>query len=577
MLKLEIRTGPKTGKVYQVAKSASIGRSQDNQIYVLDPQVSRYHARVFLEDGLFWVEDTGSYNGTQVNEERISKRLLKDGDLIRLGNTELRVIAEKGAFTASHKLLVTKEYDAGTPLLVKNADQMIMPTLDDQGLEKYLSVVGISGFESTEDLGRSEHNQKVLLQAQRFAVLYDIARTLQQNRTLDEQLKTIMDYLFRIFRQVDSAMVILQDPESQELVPVLARQRKGDLLGDVKMSQTVIREVLESRMAVITADAETDKRFAKSQSVMMMGLHSLMCVPMISRDSVIGLVQVASLGDPGSFSEEDMFLMSVIATLAAVAIENTRLVADLRRTINELELAQEELLVAQRQLIEQERLASVGQLASGIAHEIKNNLGPILLADMIRQRYPEDKTVAEYADLIMESSKRILAVTNEVRAFTSGRGENFNFVPHDLEDLVRSTVRFLRYDKEVKSLPLDVVVQANCTVMVDPDRLKQVLINLIRNAAQAVSPQEGRIELILGCDPEGAYVTVKDNGGGIPEDILQRILEPFFTTKADKGTGLGLHISRMIVEKHRGEIRCESKQGIGTSMTVRLPMHGETI
>ncbi len=574
MLKLAIKTGAKAGKTVTVEDRARIGRSQDNELFLPDPQISRFHAEIRAEDDEYWIEDAGSYNGTLVNEIRVEKRPLRDGDVILVGNTELQAsLPTKKGSSTNQRLLVTQELSASQPMLVRSAEQMALPELDRVGLDNYLKAAGISDVHDiTEGEDAAQQQGRLLRQAQQFAVLYDAAMSMQKNLGLDDIVDTVGEYVLQVFKVVDFVNVVLMDPETSELVPILTRNRKGITQDDIQISNTIISEVINSKRAVLTSDASTDDRFSGAQSIMMYGFRSLLCVPMITMERVIGLVQVTTQNKAGVFSEEDMFLLTVLASLAATAIENSRLMERQRRTIDELREAQTHLLSVQERLVEQERLASVGQLASGIAHEIRNMLGPIMLAEMIQQRYPDDNVIREYSDTILESHKRILGIVGEVRAFSSGQGPQHNPEPTILGQLVNSVVRFLRYDREVKEIPIDVTVEQDLAIDVDGDKLKQILINLIRNAVQAVEKKDGRVNIQVGCTKDRAFIQIVDNGTGISDEHLEQIWKPFFTTKEGTGTGLGLHVSKTIVERHGGTLECTSVPGKGTRMTIWLPV-----
>ena len=574
MLKLVIKTGAKAGKTVTVENHARIGRSQDNELFLPDPQISRFHAEIRAEGDEYWIEDAGSYNGTLVNEIRVDKRPLRDGDIVRVGNTEFQASLPTKRSNSSQRLLVTQELSQNTPMLIRSAEQMSLPDLDRVGLDNYLKAAGISDIHDITTGEDAAHQQgRLFRQAQQFAVLYDAAKSMQRKLGLDDIVETTGEFVLQVFKAVDFVNVVLMDPETSELIPVLARDRKGITQEDIRISNTIINEVVNSKRAVLTSDASTDDRFSGAQSIMMYGFQSVLCVPMISMERVVGLVQVTTRNKAGAFSEEDMFLLTVLASLAATGIENARLMERQLRTIDELREAQTHLLSAQARLVEQERLASVGQLASGIAHEIRNMLGPIMLAEMIRQRYPNDEVIREYSDTILESHKRILDIVGEVRVFSSVQGPQHNPEPTAMGRLVRSVVRFLRYDRDVKEIPIEVTVEQDMALEVDGDKLKQVLINLIRNAVQAVDPRAGRVNVLLGTAANRAYIQIVDNGTGIPDDHLEEIWKPFFTTKEDTGTGLGLHVSKTIVERHGGAIECTSVPGKGTRMTIWLPMN----
>ena len=324
-------------------------------------------------------------------------------------------------------------------------------------------------------------------------------------------------------------------------------------------------------MAVISTDASSDPRLKSSDSIIMYGMRSIMCVPMISQESVIGIVQVVSEKDFAAFGEDDLYLLTVIASLAAVSIQNARLYERQKEALEDARRAHEDLVKTQAELINKEKLATVGQLASGIAHEIKNSLGPVSLVHLLRERHPDDEVLQEYTDLILESNNRILSIISEVASFTQGETRVYDRKPTSLRPLLESVVNFLKFDRDVKRAGVKLHIHEPITVDINADRIKQVIINLIRNAAQSLPENDGSINVTLDRDGEDAVIRVVDNGCGIPEENLQKIWTPFFTTKEGTGMGLGLDISRMIIEEHDGAMECSSTIGGGTIMTIRLP------
>jgi signal transduction histidine kinase len=138
--------------------------------------------------------------------------------------------------------------------------------------------------------------------------------------------------------------------------------------------------------------------------------------------------------------------------------------------------------------------------------------------------------------------------------------------------MLESVLAFLKFDKDVKKAPVTLSVHHPAEANIDANRLKQVIINLIRNSVHALPEKGGKVEIVLGVEKEMALIRVIDNGCGIPDEIMANIWSPFFTTKEDSGMGLGLHISRQIVEQHEGRLECSSKVGKGTVMSVFLPL-----
>jgi two-component system NtrC family sensor kinase len=240
-------------------------------------------------------------------------------------------------------------------------------------------------------------------------------------------------------------------------------------------------------------------------------------------------------------------------------------------------LESHELAIANMALTERllsfQRLATLGRATAEIAHELGNRVAMLPLIEMIEERYAGDAELLEMAKFARETSDRLTALIEEIKSFVRCDGTHLDVKPFCLADAIYELTSFLRFDQSIPSDRLITRIWAEPTVSASKAKLQQVLVNLLKNAADAIRDRhDGRIELAVGIQGEQAVLTVTDNGCGMTPEIMARIWEPFFTTKADKGTGLGLDISRRIVESHGGTIHCDSEAGLGTTFTVHLPM-----
>jgi len=280
---------------------------------------------------------------------------------------------------------------------------------------------------------------------------------------------------------------------------------------------------------------------------------------------------------------------------------------ELRATTRELEKAYEELKTAQMQVFQQEKMASIGQLAAGVAHEINNPMGFISSNLSTLNKYFE--RMSEY----FSSAESALSVCTEkestIQLEETKRRLKINYIMDDARHLIAESLdgagRVRRIVQDLKSFSrvdqpesafIDVNAALETTINIAwneikyvavlnrkfsdipqikcfPQQLNQVFLNILINAAHAITEKNGIIDVQTWADDTNVYVSVSDNGCGIPEKIMQKIFEPFFTTKeVGKGTGLGLSISYDIVKKHGGNIIVESEIGRGTTFTVTLPV-----
>jgi signal transduction histidine kinase len=251
--------------------------------------------------------------------------------------------------------------------------------------------------------------------------------------------------------------------------------------------------------------------------------------------------------------------------------------AELERSHADLSQANDALRIAQERLVQSERLAAVGRVASGIAHEIGNQLALVGYAEAIKARSAANPEIVELSEVIVAAQKRLAAMVGEIKDFTRGDAPaGLALEPADVSSVVDEALAILHYDREVGARTVVRETRKRPLARLHRGKFAQVLINLVRNAAQA-SPSKQPIEVTLDENERGDVVlTVADHGAGMTPEVLARLGEPFFSTRGERGTGLGIGISRRIVAEHGGTIRFDSTPGEGTRVTVTVPGLGAT-
>jgi len=244
----------------------------------------------------------------------------------------------------------------------------------------------------------------------------------------------------------------------------------------------------------------------------------------------------------------------------------------LQSTHQQLSLAYKQLKETQNQLIHAEKLSLIGQLSSGIAHEVKNQLNMIGFAELIQETYPEDEKVQKYTGYIMKAGKNIYNLIDEMRRFAKKEQRHYEMEVSSVTDVLERILNFIRFDKLLKQRKLTTYFQAHPLTLLNEDKFGQVIVNLLRNAAQATPNNTGEIHIPVTVNENHALIAVQDNGCGISDEHLEKIWESFFTTKGGDGTGLGLDICKRIIEEHHGTITCASQLNIGTTFTISLPI-----
>ena len=232
----------------------------------------------------------------------------------------------------------------------------------------------------------------------------------------------------------------------------------------------------------------------------------------------------------------------------------------------------EELKQAQYQVMQQEKMASLGLLASGIAHEIGNPLTSISSLTQVLRRRLKDEMNVEYLNTIMKNIDRISRIVRELVDFS--RPSSYELKLSDINQIIQSAVGIVRYDKRSKDIGYDLSLDPNLpgTIIV-ADQLLQVFVNILFNAVDAMQGYGNLISVSTKTEDGQILISIKDTGCGIPEEYLSKIFEPFYTTKeVGKGTGLGLSVSYGIIRNFDGEILVESEVGKGSTFTIKLPI-----
>jgi signal transduction histidine kinase/iron only hydrogenase large subunit-like protein len=255
------------------------------------------------------------------------------------------------------------------------------------------------------------------------------------------------------------------------------------------------------------------------------------------------------------------------------------LVDELEETCDQLRISGDELAKAQRRLVLTEKLASMGQLSAGVAHEINNPLGVVLIySHMLLRGLAERDPQREDLEVIVREASRCRDIVRGLLDFA--RQSRVNKSPTDLAALIREVDAIMR--PRLVDRPVELVVDVDPALpvmMLDTLQIKQVVVNLVQNAADAIEG-EGSIRVSARLLPRGdsVEIVVADTGAGIPEENLSKLFTPFFTTKEQgKGTGLGLAITYGVVKMHCGDIIADSTVGKGTTFTVTLPLEQEVL
>jgi two-component system NtrC family sensor kinase len=266
--------------------------------------------------------------------------------------------------------------------------------------------------------------------------------------------------------------------------------------------------------------------------------------------------------------------IAVCQGLAEIEMCLPYLVEELETTLKELRASHQELASAQSRLIQTERLASMGQISAGVAHEINNPLSTILLySHMLLKHHKQEDAESDEVQMILSEATRCRNIMRGLLDFA--RQSRVVKEQTDLEALIAEVIYNMQLKAENSHVTLESEIRPGLpAVKVDADQVRQMLANLIQNGIDAIEEQ-GRVTIAVSKpeDQELLEIVVRDTGRGIPEEVLSEIFTPFYTTKQlGKGTGMGLSIVYGVVKMHSGEISVNSEVGKGATFTIRLPL-----
>ncbi len=427
--------------------------------------------------------------------------------------------------------------------------------------EQLLSTLAAQAAVAIENARLHEEERR---RAKELAVLNKVGRVITSTLDLDEVLTLVMTEV-RTMLGVEAASVLLHDAERDELIFTADAGPASETLVGTRMPATmgIAGWVIQEGQQVLLDDVRDDSRFYDHiDAVTGLTTRSLLAMPLMHKERVIGVIEAINKAN-GVFDKYDQNLLSTLAGSAAVAIENARLY--------EAEQEQRRLVEqSQAQLVQSEKLAATGRLAASLAHEINNPFQAIHNSLQIMLNFSlEPDEQREYLQTADEEVERLIELTDRILDFARRPQRKMELV--NLNDVIEKTLALAdkyfqhRHITLQRDLSLDLP-----TMLAAPDELGQVFLNLVINAVDAM-PEGGELRVSSYLAEDGRQaVDFSDTGCGIPHEHLDRIFEPFFSTK-EGGTGLGLSVSYSVAERHGGDIAVQSTEGKGTIFTVWLP------
>ena len=420
-------------------------------------------------------------------------------------------------------------------------------------------------------------NQRVM----ELSVLHDVSAAINSMLDMDKTTNVIMDSAFKLM-PAEMGAVMLAGEDGGDFHVLISRSLSGNVPDKlaVDAEDSVLSKVHREGKIMVVGDAAEDRVLQRlagpSQQI-----GSAICAPLKHKGHVAGLFLLGSLTYKDSFDQRDAELLAIFADQVAIALENARLFQNLEKSLAELK-------ETQAKMIQTSKMAAVGQLSAGVAHELNNPIVGILgysqyALEKVKAKKPEELTTEDiegyikYLGYIEQESQRCKVIIQNLLNFSRKSTAEMQSV--DINKILEETFTFTAHQLEMHNVKLEHDLADDVQQITgNASQLQQVFTNIIINAQKAMK-EGGSLRVTSRMNgrgrEDGPAVEIKfaDTGCGIAADVLPKVFDPFFTTRrVGEGTGLGLSLSHGIVKTHGGDISVESTLGLGTTFTVVLPV-----
>ena len=379
--------------------------------------------------------------------------------------------------------------------------------------------------------------------------IVQIGKILSSHLAFDNLLVSIVKETSGVL-EADRTSLFIYDKEKEELWSKIAEK---STLKEIRFSteKGIAGYVSKTRQILNIKDVSKHALF-NPEFDMQTGFHtkSMLCAPLETTDGIlVGVIQVLNKKKTTSFGVDDEDIFRTFASLVAVLIENAR-------------LSEENL--------KKERLAIIGDMASTIVHDLKNPMSTIKgYAQLIATTSPD---LIKPASIIANEIDRLSEMAQELLEFSTGSSNRCEFQEIECDPFFNEIFEFLKGDLTNKSLILDHNIKFKGKIRINKEKIRRAILNIAKNSIESMG-QEGRLGITVSesIEKKGIIISLVDTGKGMPEEIRKSIFEPFVTHGKQNGTGLGMSITKKIIDLHNGTIQIESKEGHGTKVTITLP------
>ncbi len=399
----------------------------------------------------------------------------------------------------------------------------------------------------------------------------DFSKKAAANLNFDELTKSLVATLNRVFNCPVALFVAETKEESLHLIETAGFPVKPYEHSFVLIKSPIVEHLIKTARPV---PVYSIKSFAGPAGILESGLKwldnldsELVC-PMMFKDRLSGILVLGKKKGLYPYSDEDISLLSALGPQIAIALENARLYLESQEAYRELREAQEHLMHS-------ERMKLLGEVSSGVAHDLNNLLAVISARAEMNLELDEQPQARRNTELIFKAAEDSAKVVKRLREFVKKPGQilqdklDIYRVISDLQPMIEHRRSEMEQTRGV-FYEVDYKLKASNEIMGNSSELRQAMVNIIFNAFDAM-PNGGRIEVESQDKDEWAVISLRDTGMGMTQEVKEKIFQAFFTTKGDKGSGLGLSIAQGIVNKHGGKLTFDSEIGKGTIFYLTFP------
>ena len=411
-----------------------------------------------------------------------------------------------------------------------------------------LQVLQALGHHAATAIRNAQLFEAAQRQARRLGALNAVAAVINQPLPLQEMMDQVLTTVIEVM-DTDAGGIRLYDPATGEMV-VAAFQglapEEVERIQRLNLGEGFSEHLARFREPLVLGDLEDLPQLAE---VAGFGFDVHVCVPVMVRGGTVGVLGVLAR-QRRAFTEEELDLLMAIGNQIGVAIESDRL---------------------RQQALAAERMAAVGRVATSVAHDLRSPLGGIVRsAEFLARPEISPETRQKLSRAIVSLAQRLINASQEILDYVRGGKLPLHRAPTALPDFLDQVLQVMEVDFADRGIEVVRDCRYTGSVVMDADRIAQVIYNIAANARD-VMPHGGTFTVSTRQVSESVELAFSDTGPGVPEELAERIFEPFFTAGKRQGAGLGLAIARRIVAEHGGELRLEGGEGRGATFVISLP------